>query len=184
MINILNEYFENGEFIKIVYNGGSQKGTIRELLIVNIEGDKIRARTSSSRATKSYLISKIELYDEKKHKNNIAYSTIKPITYSTIEDILKNHNDLFKKNNLTPVSKENSLKLFDKYKNGNLKKKPIAIIEYSEYRSIMILTEDGYEEEGLKESSNPWDVRFGKKQKSFKHFEKAVISFIDGVKEL
>ncbi len=57
--NLLSEAAQNGEILHVIYAGGSSPGSVRQIVPVKIEGDKVRARCIKSNKTKLYLIEKI-----------------------------------------------------------------------------------------------------------------------------
>lgn len=59
--DLLKEAIGTGELLTIVYHGGSQPGSVREILPLQITETKLRARCYSSNAVKQFLIEKIEV---------------------------------------------------------------------------------------------------------------------------
>ena len=57
----LKESIETGETLRIIYHGGSQPGTVREIVPQSIKGEKLRAFCIGSGASKTFIISKIEI---------------------------------------------------------------------------------------------------------------------------
>jgi NAD-dependent DNA ligase len=58
---ILEAAARNGEVIRIVYHGGSQSGTAREVTPISVGEDRMRARDFASHATKVFMLDKITL---------------------------------------------------------------------------------------------------------------------------
>ena len=59
---------ETGELVTIKYHGGSSPGTVREIMPVKIENDRVRARCYTSDAVKSFMFNKIELISKPIHQ--------------------------------------------------------------------------------------------------------------------
>jgi predicted DNA-binding transcriptional regulator YafY len=59
----LREAIQAGETLKIVYNGGSNPGALREIAPISLSGDKLSAHCYSSNAVKSFAIDRIVLVD-------------------------------------------------------------------------------------------------------------------------
>ena len=59
--SVLAESIETGELLTIKYHGGSSAGAAREIMPIQIQGDKVRARCYTSGAVKTFSIAKIEL---------------------------------------------------------------------------------------------------------------------------
>lgn len=57
----LREAADAGEVLGIIYHGGSQAGAYREITPIDFDGEKVRARCHSSKAVKTFNISKIEI---------------------------------------------------------------------------------------------------------------------------
>lgn len=57
----LNNAIGTGEVITIIYHGGSKPGSTREIIPLQINGNKVRARCYTSNAVKTFNIDKIQL---------------------------------------------------------------------------------------------------------------------------
>ncbi|MCL1827394.1 MAG: hypothetical protein FWG20_05060 [Candidatus Cloacimonetes bacterium] len=62
-----------GQKIKIIYHGGSQPGSVREIHIVKVDADEVRARKEGERVIKWFKTEKIEIISE--HKDIDCVST-------------------------------------------------------------------------------------------------------------
>lgn len=60
----LTEAMKAGEILTIVYHGGSQPGTKREIYPIIVSPDNVRARDIATGIAKNFLVSKIELVPE------------------------------------------------------------------------------------------------------------------------
>ena len=59
--HVLVDAIENKQSLTVVYLGGSQPGTLRNISPISINGDKLRARCHSSGAVKVFNLGKIQL---------------------------------------------------------------------------------------------------------------------------
>jgi hypothetical protein len=175
--NLLKIHLENQEPITIIYNGGSQPGSTRELIIKSIKTDSIRAITLGNTLQKEYKIAKIELLNSSSEKIAPIYTEGKQSkVYTNYEDVLKINKELFEEKELVVVLEENSFGLFEKFKNGALKRKPKISIEFNEF-----VYDDYYDSDkdkfrnGKHKSEKPWCVRCkGENTRNYKHFDKAI----------
>ncbi len=60
-INVLKKSLGTGEILNIIYHGGTEPGTTRRILPIQIKGDILCARCLSTLRVKSYSLDKIEL---------------------------------------------------------------------------------------------------------------------------
>lgn len=185
IIETIKEHHKNGEVLKIVYNGGSQPGSVREIVVTALKEDSIRAAAIGSTLSKEFKINKIEIYDETLHKSAELYTSgKKKIKYSNYQDVIDLHSKIFNEKELTAQVEEDNFGLFGSYKNGKLKKRPEIAIEYHEF-----IYDDYYDPEtdkfrsGKHKAQKPWCVKAkGKTTRNYKHFEKAIETFIDYAK--
>lgn len=187
-MNIFEEienYYKNGEILKFVYNGGSQPGTVREAIITSLNNENIKARYIDSRLSKEFKMDKIEIYNDILHKNlKIYIAGQKENKYINYQDIVDIHSDLFKEKELILNIEKDSFALFQYYKNGNLKKSPVIALEYHEfiYNEYYDIEDNSFKSDKYK-SEKPWCLKIkGKTTRNYKHFEKAVETFIDCIK--
>ena len=61
LISKLNEAIDTGEILSVVYHGGSQPGSVRQLSPIKVTSREVRAREVSSHAVKNFLVAKMEL---------------------------------------------------------------------------------------------------------------------------
>lgn len=59
----LQEAIDDGEELKVIYQGGSQPGSLREIAPISLKNGKVSARCFTSNAVKSFLLEKISIVD-------------------------------------------------------------------------------------------------------------------------
>lgn len=100
--------------------------------------------------------------------------------YNTIGDILKYHKEEFEENNIHIESTEDSISLYEYFKNGKVKKSPFLSMEYNQYVTSSYFEDDELETEIEEESTRPWCIR-GRElnTRTFKDFNKASKVFVE-----
>ena len=61
IFEILSEAAKSGEIVSIIYHGGSQPGSVRDLYPIEVTIREVRAREVATGATKTFLLSKMEV---------------------------------------------------------------------------------------------------------------------------
>lgn len=61
LISKLNETIVTGEILSVIYHGGSQPGSIRQLIPIKVTSREVRAKEIPSNAVKTFLVAKMEL---------------------------------------------------------------------------------------------------------------------------
>jgi len=86
--SILRNAIGTGEIVKIKYHGGSQSGSIREIVPHKFDGGKLYAYCHISNETKSFLVDKIEIVSE---KDKVSYD----LNYSppTLKEVYEKHRE-------------------------------------------------------------------------------------------
>lgn len=134
---ILSEAISTGEIIAIVYHGGSQPGTKRQISPISISNSKVRARCLNSNETKLFFLSKIQIVS-----NTDSFKSYKPkFKYSNpnlqksaadepcnLSEILSKHIDEFKVLGFHLEIRENSAAAYPVLENGDIVKNPDVII--------------------------------------------------------
>ncbi|SFM71893.1 WYL domain-containing protein [Marinobacter pelagius] len=174
---VLQEAAQNGEVLTIAYHGGSQPGAKRQIAPIKVKDDKLRARCFSSESVKVFRIDKIEILEGDAAESYTA-PTPSP-KFKDIEDLVAHHLENFKKKGWTVDVSEESLLLFDHFKNGKPRKTPALSLFYEKYTSELYW--DGEEDSDFAcvEREKPWSVSARRKIFSaFKHFHKAADRFL------
>lgn len=105
---------------------------------------------------------------------------VKSKRYNTIKDILKYHQEEFKEKNFYIDITEDSISLYEYFKNGKVRKTPFLSLEYNLYATSYYYEDDEFERGIEEESTRPWCIR-GKElhTRTFKDFNKASRIFVE-----
>ena len=91
LINKLSEAIETGEILSVIYHGGSQPGSVRQLSPIKVTSREVRARDASSNAVKTFLVAKMELIGSilttKQYDPNVINGNVEP---ASIEEAFQN----------------------------------------------------------------------------------------------
>lgn len=198
ILSSLTNAIENKAKLKIIYNGGSKPGTIREMSPIAIieNGEKLRAKCHTSNAVKVFVVAKISIIENSGEIIGSLPLPSPPKSYIDIDDFLS-----IETKNLESlgwfVKKETDIKestygeciyltLHRIRKNGNpLKGDDVSII-YTEYSyDLMFFGGDESEIQNRKKRTRPWAVR-GKNLETatFSRFDRAIELFIKYAKKL
>ena len=199
----LKESIETGETLRIIYHGGSQPGTVREIVPQSIKGEKLRAFCIGSGASKTFIISKIEIVEdnnkqEVEYNSEIARQQINPVQhYKSIDDLLKDKREFLEslgwqvKNNTEKYQIADSreqyceyLSLYSHFKNGKIRKTPDIVLSFEALTSdginIIFSSDSINAEEVIKERVRPWGIRAKKEQtKTYGSLDKASEQFLE-----
>jgi len=160
----LKKAIELGEVLKVIYQGGSQPGTLRDIVPISIENGKVRARCINSNAVKLFMIEKIIIADSDKQIEATEWRLgvhVKPHrSYNSISELLEQKQDILVRLGWHIQSNENSLSIHRRFKNGKPRKGPDVKLEYNEYAYDLVVGMDGeMHEENMRKSKRPWSVR-------------------------
>ena len=134
---ILSEAISTGEIITIVYHGGSQPGTKRQISPISISNSKVRARCLSSNETKLFFLSKIQIVSNidsfKSYNPKFKFynpNLQKPAADEpcNLSEILSKHIDEFKLLGFHLEIRENSAAAYPVLENGDIVENPDVII--------------------------------------------------------
>lgn len=182
--HVLSEAKETGEVISIIYHGGSKPGTVRNIAVISISGDKYRARCYDTNSVKTFLIDKTEILakdsPELHHRSErdlIDDSPTLGILFKKIETALISMG-------WTPEFENNHLALYRSYKNGKRLKRPSAAIYYDPVAYTYERDPETREQVSIPhQTDRVWHTFTNQGNRSFKHFDKAARYFIDRIKE-
>ncbi len=139
-----------GEILKVIYHGGSQKGSVRELIPIRINGRKFHAKCMATNKFKFYLIEKIEVVGEQLslpddwspdiHSEYDPEESRDAIIYSDLSSYIENHTPRFSNLGLIVINELHEIEfggdkytygsyaLHSTFKNGKPKKTPDLIL--------------------------------------------------------
>jgi len=158
----LREAIDAGEVIKIIYQGGSQPGSLRGVAPISISKDKVRARCFSSNAVKTFLLSKIVLPQDGDAATAETWEPGKPsiVNYNSLTELLEQTQEKLKSQGWHINHDDTSISLHGYFKNGKPKKGAEITIHYEEYTYDLVADPDGeIHEENHRKSKRPWSVR-------------------------
>ena len=64
IVERLEQASESGEVLECIYHGGSQKGSVRELAPIRVNGNKFHAKCMATGNFKTYMVEKLEIVGE------------------------------------------------------------------------------------------------------------------------
>ncbi len=186
---IFQKSIVNDEVVEIVYHGGSQPGTKREIAPINMKDGKLRAYCYSSGMVKSFFIEKIDIVRDTNTDKTKEWrlEAIKGNTYESLADILKKHQDELSDFGWYVDFNEDFISLYRYFKNGKLRKGSDLSIHYDKFiYDYTFVDDDGNMTDVIKKRQRPWSVRGkgGDCIGTFKHLDNAVNVFIDTVTKL
>ncbi len=130
----LNEAVETGEIISVIYHGGSQPGTVRQISPLKVTHREIRAREVATGAVKTFLIDKMELAqgksDAKQYNPDAVNKLPEP---STIQEVFQSEVEGLKRLGWYIQLEINSISLHRYFKNGKPRKgADVGITKYED----------------------------------------------------
>ncbi|MBD1572911.1 hypothetical protein HC725_06405 [Vibrio sp. S17_S38] len=159
---------ENKEKIVIAYHGGRQPGAVREIGPISYDDmtGKVRARCYSTNVVKSFLIEKIQIDNLDFHQPRTREVPIQSMDFSSLSEMYEHTKDTLEGLGWSVIfnAEDLTLELFERFKNGNLKKTSTISLAYEEW-----IIESAYNVqlgefvESKREKQKPWTVRAKKK---------------------
>ncbi len=180
--DFLKAAIKNSDVVKIVYLGGSQPGSAREITPIQIRDGKCRARCHISNAEKIFNISKMQLLEDSQPfatsawnpeiQNRVNYSTIEEFVHAEAQNIFALGWHL--------ESSDTSVSLHRKFKNGKPMIGSDVSLNFEEFTSDLGVDESGNEfEENVRKRVRPWVVRGKNKDtKTFSSLDGALLIFL------
>lgn len=151
-----------GGMVRVVYHGGSQPGTVREITPAGIRDGKVRAFCHTSQAMKLFAVEKISIIDDEETPGLPSWQpgfTPTP-RYTSIEMLLEEHRNDFVKRGWFVQSDTGHLSLHRTFKNGKPMKGSDVSLDFEEYAFDLIMDEEGaMHEENLRKKQRPWMVK-------------------------
>jgi hypothetical protein len=184
----LRQAIESGEVLKVIYHGGSQPGSLREIAPISIKNGKVSARCYTSNAVKSFTVEKIIVVEGGTKLSAAEYQPglVKPEQYPSVSGLLENQRDALVQLGWHIEHDKNHLSLHRKFKTGKPLKGSDVSLDYEEYAYDFVAGMDGeVHKENERKRQRPWTVR-GKNQETitYSHLDKAAEVFIEWAKLL
>lgn len=171
----LEEAIQTGEILTVVYQGGSQPGTSRQISPIKIEGGKVRARCFSTNAVKLFNLDKVLIPD-----SNDSGSSDISLAKEALADLPSFKTAYLKQleaRGWTIEHGDDHLFLYDHYKNGKRLKSPALALSYQPEYTETVWRDDDFEEV-VKQRDKPWCVSTRKNSTYFKHQDRALSKFL------
>ncbi len=184
----LSKAIESEETLKIIYQGGSQPGTLREIIPLNINKDKVWAKCLKSNSVKCFVIDKIIIIEKEEGSNipewKLGLTQFKH--YISLEDFFDKKKTLLNELGWYVKKGKDFISLHRRFKNGKVIKHPDVSLWFEEINYYYYVDTSGRERKKiLGKRQRPWVVR-GKNQntRTFSTLDKAAKVFIEWAKLL
>ncbi|MFQ5442012.1 MAG: hypothetical protein ACE5EB_04720 [Thermodesulfobacteriota bacterium] len=157
----LQEAIDTGEVLNIIYQGGSQPGTVREISPISIKGGRVKARCLNSHKVKSFNIEKITIVDSEKAQQALRWQVSTELIrhYNSVTELLEKEKEFLIQLGWHIESSNDSLSLHRRFKNGKPMKGSDVSLDYEEYTYDMLYGDDGEFHEEKRKKIKPWTVR-------------------------
>lgn len=184
----LRQAIESGEVLKVIYHGGSQPGSLREIAPISIKNGKVSARCYTSNAVKSFALEKIVVVEGETQSSAAEWQPglVKPEQYASVAEFLEKQKNFLLQIGWHIECDQNHLSLHRRFKTGNPLKGSDVSLDYEEYAYDLVAGLDGeVHKENYRKRQRPWTVR-GKNQdtKTYSHLDKAAEVFLEWAKLL
>lgn len=177
----LLEAVKSGELLTVAYDGGTQPGATRQIHPLKMFHNKVRAYCYSSNAEKDFFISKIKVQPA---GTAVSYEDLAADgALDSVETFKAKYLPLFQARGWTIDHANESVKLFDHFKNKKPRKTPALTLAYEPtYTEIDWLSED----EGTitHQRQKPWYVSTRDSSSQFSNLQRALAKFIMLEREL
>ncbi len=174
--DLLKSSIDNRDKVEIVYNGGSQPGTVRTITPISIKNDKLRAYCHLTGETKQFFIDKIELSEIKSNLTKPYMLGSQYRHYETVGDLLREKSDSIKKLGWSIESSCHSISLHKISKKGKSLKSYDIKIEYDELTYDMVMDLNGdFNKVNIRQKQRPWTIRSNyENTRTFKNLDSAI----------
>lgn len=176
----LREAINTGEVLDIIYQSGSQPGTIREISPISFKGGRVQAKCFSSHKVKLFNIEKITIVDPDKAEQVSKWTAIaQPIPhYNSIAELFEREKEFFEHLGWHIESCNDRLSLHRRFKNGKPRKCSDVSLDYEEYTYDILYGDDGEFHEEKRKKVKPWTVRSKNKDtRTYGNFDSAANVF-------
>jgi hypothetical protein len=148
LIEILNRAIQTGELVPIIYHGGSQPGTMREIRAIKVSPTAVWAYDDTARhdgtdQAKQFLLAKVEIPGK-----NAGAAPIYDPNAVTIEDsrpikeIFESKIVQFQAMGWHVNLSENEIALHYYFKNGKVRKAAAIVLRFDEFITDLVFDED------------------------------------------
>lgn len=148
--------------IDIVYHGGSQPGTVRQITPASIKDGKVRAFCHTSDAMKLFAVDKISFVDSGEQTDLTAWQPgLQPSRrYAAIGELIEERRESLVNQGWHIENSANCVSLHRVRKNGTPLKGSDVSLDFEEYTHDLVIDEEGaIHEENVRKKQRPWTVR-------------------------
>lgn len=183
-----------GEVIGIVYHGGSQPGSLRDILPLQVKGGSVRAKCLSTGAAKTFLLAKIELRPTSTSPSlDAAYSPghVASAKFDNMAEVYAAIRPELEAAGWSVTFEVGAdgdhVAAFGRFKNGKTRKAASAGVTYSKVTWDLVAQLDGtLARQNIRPRQRPWTV-FSKTlptARAFASADKAVETLLIEIKKL
>lgn len=181
----LRQAIDTGEVVTIIYHGGSQPGTSRQIQPRKLDSKHLRAIDVATHRNKQFLLDKLEIASGTTGAAQYDPSAPPPKTPS-LSEFIEQHTEELASLGWHIEQTESSATLHHHFKNGKPQKTPRVGVRHEPYTTSLIIDDD---EDRLREeqvpAKRPWKV-FGINDatRSFKRPHDAFNAFLRLAREI
>ncbi len=171
-----------GRTIRVVYNGGSQPGTVRQITPTGVINGKVRAYCHASQIMKLFTIDKISIVDDEGTPGLTSWQPgPTPPRYTSLETLMEDHRNDFIEHGWYIKTSKDHLSLHRTFKNGKPMKGEEVSIHFEEYTCDLIMDEEGaIREQNVRKKQRPWMVTAkNKPTRTYGSLDAAVTQFLE-----
>lgn len=177
----LAEACDNGEVVRIIYHGGSQPGTVREISVIAVSELEVRARDLAVGTAKIFKLAKIKLADAS--TTTPSYNPTPPPAVEltgTIREVFADEVAQLQSLGWHVEISDYTISVHRFFKNGKPRKTSDIELSYAEYIIDAVIEADGTFKEERRKSSRPYRLtsRNYAAAKAFKKMSGAVAGFL------
>jgi hypothetical protein len=147
-----------GNAVRIIYHGGSQPGSVRDVVPISTSVYELRARDVTSGIAKTFKLAKIELPGEGVSRPKYDPENIPEEVEGTIWEVLCDERPSLEAFGWHVVIEDHCVSLARYFKNGKPRKTPDVQLVYDEYIVEYGMNIDGGEYEHRRKSKRPYRV--------------------------
>ena len=133
IINTLKKASDSGEPVSIVYHGGTQPGTVRNIFPLNIALSEVKARDVATNQVKLFKLSKIQLPHTAQKYQNYTPDTPADNDPENIKQAFAEKTNSFESLGWLVKLEQNDISLYSFFKNGKPRKSPDIRLSYVEF---------------------------------------------------
>ena len=181
----LQQAIGTGELVRIVYYGGSRPGTFRDVAPIEITGEHVLAFCETTNSQKTFRLDKIDLRAAGPVDNRAAQtltSRSAPL-FETVAEIHSCYRHALEAVGwhveFLEVETGAFLHLYERFKNGKLRKSPTITLNYQHTTYDVAVTQDGdFEHINVRPRVRPWGVVGKDGNSNWANVAKAVDAFL------